>query len=81
MGSLLGLSLGRTLISSSSSLDLSAPDRNGPQIFLWRPVASVLCVRSTIIDREEAMLRGQKMLNDPFLPKRKSITSVGGQRD
>lgn len=52
---LLELSLGRTLISSSSSLDLSAPDITGPQIFLWRPMASVLCVRSPVIEGEEGM--------------------------
>lgn len=55
MDPLLGLNPGRTLISSSSSPDLSAPDRTGPPIFLWRPMASVLCVRSTIIGGEEAM--------------------------
>ena len=78
-GSSTGLNPGRTPISSSSSLDLGAPDRTGPQIFLPGPVASFLCGRSAIIKGEEAMaVRGQKMLKDPFLSKRKNITSVGG---
>ena len=52
---LLGLNSGRTLNNSYSSVDLGAPDRTGLQIFLSSPMASVLCVRSPIIEREEAM--------------------------
>lgn len=70
---------GRTLIHISSSTSRCAPDRTGPQIFPLRPVTSVLCMKSAITKGEEAMaVRGQKMLNDPFLLKRKSVTSVGG---
>lgn len=71
---------GRTLIHISSSTSRCAPDRTGPQIFPLRPVTSVLCMKSAITKGEEAMaVRGQKMLNDPFLLKRKSVTSVGGE--
>lgn len=58
------------------------PRQRGPQIFLSDPVASILCERSGITKGKEAMVKtGQKMLNDPLLPKRESITSGGGRRD
>lgn len=60
MDPLPGLNPSTTLISSSSSLDLGAPDRTGPQLFLTHPAASVPCVRSAMIKGERAAWRGER---------------------